>query len=93
MHHNFANLLLPLSILLQAGKQSKMNLDKVHFIVLYVALSAVGICQHEYLLFTVINLSDRVQSIFTVVCLIAWPLNESETGVDLVPSFSDVNSY
>ena len=21
---------------------------------------------------------------FTVVCLVAWPLNESETGVDLV---------
>ena len=42
MHHNFANLLLPLSILLQAGKQSKMNLDKVHFIVLYVVARIIG---------------------------------------------------
>ena len=33
--------------------------------------------------------------LFTVVCLVTWPLNESETGVDLVmirpPSFCYVN--
>ena len=46
--HNFSLLLLSLSILLQAGKQSKMNLDKVHFIVLYVAARIIIICYYYY---------------------------------------------
>ena len=46
-----------------------------------------------FALFAVIDLSDRVQSIFTAVCLVAWSLNESEAGDDLVPCFSYVNSY
>ena len=43
MHHNFAVLLLSLPILLQAGKQRKMNLDKVRFIVFYVAARIIVI--------------------------------------------------
>ena len=27
---------------------------------------------------------QSIQGHFTVVCLVAWPLNESEAGVDLV---------
>ena len=32
---------------------------------------------------------------FTVVCLVTWPVNESEAGVDLalIETFSDVNSH
>jgi len=30
------------------------------------------------------NLRERRIDHFTVVCLVAWPLNESEAGVDLV---------
>ena len=30
------------------------------------------------------KLEDRHIDRFTVVCLVAWPLNESEAGVDLV---------
>ena len=43
MHDNFALLLLSLPILLQAGKQRKMNLDKIHFIVFYVAARIIVI--------------------------------------------------
>ena len=44
------------------------------------------------------DLTDTLLSIidhFTVICLVAWPLNESEVGVDVVlmepPCFSYVN--
>ena len=41
-------------------------------------------CHREAPSLCVLVNSKQLIDHFTVVCLVAWPLNESETGVDLV---------
>ena len=51
-------------------------------------LTTFGTTQHQFAFF--LNQYPQIDH-FTVVCLVAWLLSESEAGVDLV--LIDVNSY